>query len=138
MVGGLEPVRKLTEPASHDLSRNPPRVVSSADEAVSYIETGSSVFVHSAAATPTGLTLAMCNRAVEKDLKDIKVMHMHTEGPAPYLQDPEVSKRFRTLNFFLGGNARAAVNDPKSTAEFVPIFLSEVSAVHFARVSTGK
>jgi hypothetical protein len=42
------------------------------------------VFIQGAAATPVPLVQAMTSVAKEAHLKDIKVCHMHTEGPAPY------------------------------------------------------
>ena len=50
--------------------------------------------------------------------------HLHTEGEAPYLAHPA---SFRSTAFFCAGNDRAAVND--GSADFVPIFLSEVSSL---------
>ncbi|HEX6473694.1 MAG TPA: 4-hydroxybutyrate CoA-transferase, partial [Candidatus Limnocylindria bacterium] len=62
------------------------RVVS-ADEAVAGIGSGDQVFVHGGAATPTPLLDALVRRAAE--LRDVGVVHFHTEGPAPHLE-PEM------------------------------------------------
>ena len=55
----------------------------SADDAVSRLQSGMNVFVHGAAATPTPLLEAMCRRS---DLAGIRLYHMHTEGPAPFVE----------------------------------------------------
>ena len=58
------------------------RIVS-AGEAVAGIRSGDQVFVHGGAATPTPLLVGLTERAEE--LRDVKVVHFHTEGPAPHL-----------------------------------------------------
>jgi hypothetical protein len=45
---------------------------------------GDTVFIQGAAATPIPLVEAMTAVGKEASLKDIKICHMHTEGPAPY------------------------------------------------------
>ncbi len=40
-----------------------------------------SVFLHTAAATPRQLVAALARRGKEAMLHDVKVVHMHTEGP---------------------------------------------------------
>ncbi|MEJ7589939.1 MAG: hypothetical protein WKF77_00160 [Planctomycetaceae bacterium] len=52
------------------------------------------VFIHGAAATPTPLLEAMCHRP---DLEGIRLYHMHTEGPAPFLQCLCRASRLRKL-----------------------------------------
>lgn len=53
-----------------------------ADEAVERSAVWYERLIHGAAATPTPLIEAMCRR---QDLTDVKLYHMHTEGPAPFL-----------------------------------------------------
>src|SRR6188508_1765327 len=96
------------------------RVVS-ADEAVAGIRSGQQLYVHGGAATPSVLLAALTARAAE--LRDIGVIHLHTEGPAPHLV-PEVAASFRHRALFIGGNARNAVNEGR--ADYVPIFLSDI------------
>lgn len=116
------PVRELSEPQGHKggLFIGGPKVVNTADEAVVCIKSDSTVFIHTAAASPTGLTEAMVRRP---ELTNMKVVHIHTEGTAPHMS-PAAAGRFRTTNFFTGGNAREAINDGR--ADFVPVFLSEI------------
>jgi 4-hydroxybutyrate CoA-transferase len=96
------------------------RIVS-ADEAVSCIQSGQSVFVHGAAATPTVLLAALAARA--RSLQDVTVLHLHTEGPAPHL-DPALAGHVRHKALFIGANARTAVAEGR--AEYVPAFLSDI------------
>lgn len=95
--------------------------VNSAQEAVSIIESGQSVFVHTAAATPVHLVEAMSQRAPE--LNKVKVYHMHTEGNAPYADEIH-HKSFEINSLFLGGNVRKA--HQAGRVNFIPCFLSEV------------
>jgi 4-hydroxybutyrate CoA-transferase len=96
------------------------RVVSAA-KAVAGIKSGHQVYVHCAAAAPSVLLDALVARADE--LRDVGMIHLHTEGPGPHLA-PEMAPHFRHRALFVGPNARAAVNDGR--ADYVPVFLSEV------------
>jgi len=42
------------------------------------------VFVHGIAATPTVLLEAMAIHGKKNKLQDVKVFHIHIEGPAPH------------------------------------------------------
>jgi 4-hydroxybutyrate CoA-transferase len=94
-----------------------------ADEAVSILRSGMKIFVHGAAATPTPLLDAMCRRT---DLSDLQLIHMHTEGPAPFLE-PECLSRMRSMSLFTGQPARRAVQE--GFADFIPVFLSDIPAL---------
>src|SRR6188472_1895166 len=93
----------------------------SAGEAVAGIQSGQQLFVHGGAATPSVLLDALTARANE--LRDVGIIHLHTEGPAPHLA-PDVAANFRHRALFIGPNAREAVNDGR--ADYVPVFLSDV------------
>lgn len=95
--------------------------ITSADEAVITIKSGDRVFVHGAAATPRQLVQAMTLRGNE--LRDVEVVHLHTEGPAPYAS-PQYAESFRTNALFVGANVREAVAE--GVADYIPVFLSEV------------
>ncbi|WKZ80722.1 MAG: acetyl-CoA hydrolase/transferase C-terminal domain-containing protein [Fimbriimonadaceae bacterium] len=95
----------------------------SAEQAVSSIASGSRVYVHGMAATPQALVRALSQRT---DLRDVEVVHLHTEGPAPYAE-PNMQGRFRVNALFVAPNVRDAVNEGR--ADFVPVFLSEVPAL---------
>ncbi|HEY1168791.1 MAG TPA: acetyl-CoA hydrolase/transferase C-terminal domain-containing protein [Candidatus Limnocylindrales bacterium] len=96
------------------------RIVS-ADEAVSVIQSGQQIFMHGAAATPSVLLDALVRRAPE--LQDVKIVHMHAEGPHPHL-DPGMEGHFLHRSLFIGPNARKAINEGR--AEFIPVFLSDI------------
>jgi acyl-CoA hydrolase len=96
------------------------RIVS-AEEAVSGIKSGQQIFMHGAAATPSVLLDALVARAPE--LQDVKIIHMHAEGPHPHLA-PEMQGHFLHRSLFIGPNARKAVNEGR--AEFIPVFLSDI------------
>ena len=59
-------------------------MTTSAQEAVKLINSGDNVFVHSAAAVPQILVNAMAER--HKELKNVSIYQIHTEGPALYAQ----------------------------------------------------
>ncbi|MFZ4848210.1 MAG: acetyl-CoA hydrolase/transferase family protein [Caldilinea sp.] len=95
--------------------------ITSAEEAVKAIKSSDRVFVHGGVATPAQLILALTARAEE--LRDVEIVHLHTEGPAPYAA-ANYTASFRTNCLFVGANIRNAVNE--GLADYIPIFLSEV------------
>ena len=95
------------------------RMVSPA-EAVASIKSGTNIFIHGAAATPTPLIQALTER---RDLEDVRIYHLHTAGPAPFAA-PGREREFRSVSLFTGSPLRAAVAEGR--ADFVPIFLSDV------------
>lgn len=96
-------------------------IVSSAAEAVKCIQSNQTVFIHSAAATPRELVNAMTARSGE--INKVKLLSIHTEWPAPYVEEPH-AKSFELNSFFVGANVRKAVND--GIASYIPMFLSEI------------
>ena len=96
------------------------RIVS-AQEAVAGIRSGEQVYLQCAAATPSVLLDALVARAEE--LEDVRIVHLHCEGPGPHLA-PEMEGHFRHRALFIGPNARAAVEEGR--ADYVPVFLSDV------------
>jgi 4-hydroxybutyrate CoA-transferase len=101
-----------------------PRIVSTAEEAVSCITSNDVVFVQTAACTPSSLLEALVAR---KDLKNIKLVHLHLEGNAPHMSTDIDISSFKARNLFCGANARKSVSEGRS--EFVPINLSEIPAL---------
>ncbi len=96
----------------------------SKEEAVKHIKSGNRVFLHSAAMTPHTLVSALCDR--HDELKDVEIVHIHTEGPAPYVL-PEMRKAFTHNACFVGANVRDAVRDGR--ADYIPVFLSEMPSL---------
>lgn len=92
-----------------------------ASEAVASIRSGDQVYVQAAAAAPSALLDALVARAPE--LRDVGMIHLHTEGPGPHLQ-PAVAASFRHRALFVGPNARRAIAEGR--ADYVPTFLSDV------------
>lgn len=77
-----------------------------AEDAANAIRSNSSVFIQGGAATPQHLINAMVTRAPE--VRDVEIIHLHTEGDAPYAR-PEFRENFRTLSLFVSANLRNAV-----------------------------
>ena len=100
-----------------------------AEEAVRVVTSGQRVFIHSVAAAPPALVAALAARAGE--LERVEVVHIHTEGPAPYVA-PGMGGSFRHRALFVGGNVRDAV--ATGAADYVPVFLSEIPAMFRRRV----
>lgn len=92
-------------------------------EALSHIEKGNTVFIHSAAMTPAKLVAGLMENCKDKQLK---IVHIHTEGLADYATDH--SSKFETYACFVGGNTRAAVN-AHGNVNYIPVFLSEVGNI---------
>ncbi|MDP5172170.1 MAG: 4-hydroxybutyrate CoA-transferase [Bacteroidia bacterium] len=101
----------------------------SAETAVSCIKSGDRVFIHSVSMTPHHLVAAMVARAGE--LRNVEPLHIHTEGPAPYL-DPALSQSFHLNACFVGGNARKAIQH--GYGDYIPVFLSEMPALFRAGI----
>lgn len=93
----------------------------SAAEAVRLIPSHSRVFIQSVAGAPQALIRAMTDRAPE--LRGVEIVHLHTEGEAPYA-DPSMAESFHVNSLFVGANVRKAV--AAGHADYVPVFLSEV------------
>ena len=93
----------------------------SAQEAVSQIKSGDRVFLQGAAMTPHVLINTLCQRY--KELLNVEMFQIHTEGDAPYTKSP-YNEAFITNSCFVGGNVRKAVNS--NLGAYIPIFLSEI------------
>jgi len=96
----------------------------SAASAVGSIKSGDRVYIHGMGAFPQILVNAMVARASE--LRDVEIVHLHTEGDACYTK-PQFYESFRLNNFFIGANVRQAVDQGR--ADYIPIFLSEIPAL---------
>jgi acetyl-CoA hydrolase len=92
-----------------------------AAEAVSTISSGQRVYLQGGCAVPRALVDALVARYEE--LRDVEIVHMHSEGEAPYAR-PEMAGHFRHNALFVGRNLRHAVNEGR--ADFTPVFLSDV------------
>lgn len=95
------------------------RIVSP-EEAVKFIKSNDRVFIHSVAAAPEILIKSMTER--HRELNNVEIIHLHTEGSAPYIQ-PEYEDTFNLKSLFVGANVRKATQEGR--ADYIPIFLSE-------------
>jgi len=99
-------------------------MITTAEEAVKQIKSGDNVFVHSATAVPHILVKAMSERY--RELKDVTIYQIHTEGEAPYAR-AEMASAFTIKAFFVGANMRKEIQGGKGS--YIPMFLSEVPSL---------
>jgi len=99
----------------------------SADEAVKVVKSGDHIHFSSVASAPKVLIDALCRRGDAGELHDVKIHHLHTEGPAPYT-DAKYEGVFFHQAFFVGGNVRKNVQ--AGYADYIPIFLSETQRLY--------
>lgn len=97
------------------------RFISAAD-AVKVIKSNDRVHLHSVAVTPHPLIKAMCDRGRNKEFRNVRIQHIHTEGHAPYA-DPEFEGIFQLESFFVGANVRKQTQ--AGYADYIPVFLQE-------------
>ncbi len=93
-----------------------------AQEAVKVIKSNDRIHLHSVAVTPHPLINAMCERGRNKEFRNVRIQHIHTEGPAPYA-DPEFEGVFQLESFFVGHNVRQQTQ--AGFADYIPVFLHE-------------
>jgi len=96
----------------------------SAEEAVSLVQSHERIFFHGAAATPHRLIKALVQR--HKELRNVEIVHLHTEGDGDYAK-PEYSESFHVNSFFIGKNLRKHVE--QKHVQYIPVFLSEIPAL---------
>lgn len=94
----------------------------STEEAVKVIKSNDRVHLHSVAVTPHPLINAMCERGRNKEFRNVRIQHIHTEGPAPYT-DSEFEGVFMLESFFVGHNVRKQTQ--AGYADYIPVFLHE-------------
>ena len=112
------------EAVSRDWSEENRAKIRSAAEAIQVIRPGHRVFVGSGAAVPLELIRALADYAPE--LHHVELMHLLTLGLDP-TTEARFADRVRHSNFFIGANARQAVQECR--ADYTPIFLSEIPAL---------
>ncbi len=90
-------------------------------EALSFIKSGDRVFVHGSAQTPTHM---LYHLSLEADrLRDVELVFITVMGDI-YVNKPEFEKSFIINSLFVSDTIRKNVNE--GTADYVPIFLSEI------------
>lgn len=93
----------------------------SPEEAVSHVNSNLRVFIQGAAMTPVALIDALVKR--HSELKNVEIMHMHTEGRAGYTEEA-YKEAFKINSCFVGGNVRKSIQEGRG--DYIPIFLSEI------------
>ncbi len=93
-----------------------------AREAVKVVKSNDRVHLHSVAVTPHPLIAALCERGRNKEFRNVRIQHIHTEGPAPYA-DREFEGIFQLESFFVGHNVRKQTQ--MGYADYIPVFLQE-------------
>ncbi|MCX7797526.1 MAG: 4-hydroxybutyrate CoA-transferase [Melioribacter sp.] len=96
--------------------------ITTPEEAVKIIKSGDKIIVQPGCAAPLELINAMVNR--KDELYNVEIYHILVVGDLPYVK-PGMEKHFKHKAFFIGANVRQAINEGR--AEFIPIFLSEVT-----------
>jgi acyl-CoA hydrolase len=91
-------------------------------EAVKVIKSGDRIHIHSVACAPQKLIEAMCARGKNKEFYNVKIQHLHTEGPAPY-SSQEYEGIFQLESYFVGHNVRK--DTQAGYADYIPVFLHE-------------
>lgn len=98
-----------------------------AQEAIGAIKSADRLYLHSVAAAPTHLIEELVRQ--HERLRDVEIVHLHTEGPAPYAE-PQYAKSFRVNCLFIGANMRKAVQEGR--ADYTPVFLSEIPNLFYS------
>ncbi len=93
----------------------------SAAEAVSVVKSNDRLFFQGASMTPNLLIDTLCERY--KELSNVEIFEIHTNGEAKYTKLP-YSNAFRLYSCFVGDNVRAGVDTNRG--DYIPVFLSEI------------
>ena len=91
-------------------------------EAVKVIKSNDRVHLHSVAVTPLPLIHAMCERGRNKEFRNVRIQHIHTEGEVDYA-NKEFEGIFQLESFFVGANVRKQTQ--AGYADYIPVFLHE-------------
>lgn len=97
------------------------KLYSSAGEALDCIQSGQSVFIQGAAATPFELIDGLMEHA--ERVKNVEILHLHTLGDARYTES-RYEANFRTSSLFIGPNLRMRMHP--GGVDYLPCFLSEI------------
>lgn len=104
----------------------------SADKIFSHIHRGDRIFLGTGCGEPQYLVRALIDyvRSHPKAFSDAELVQVWSLGVAPY-NDEKLKHHFRHNSFFIGPNARDAIN--KGLADYTPIFLSQVPDLFYRR-----
>ncbi len=90
-------------------------------EALKYIKSGDRVFIHGSAQTPTNMLYHLSLQA--NRLKDVELVFITVMGEI-FVNKPEFEHAFKINSLFVSDSIRKNVNE--GTADYVPVFLSEI------------
>lgn len=93
-------------------------------EALKSIKSGDRIFLHGGVATPQRLVEGLVARA--NGLRDVEILHLHTEQP-PIYADSKYKENFRVVNLFVGSNIRKSLDYDR--IDYLPCFLSEIPSL---------
>lgn len=96
------------------------KLCSNFSEALSHVRPSSHIFVHGGAATPIDMLRVFAQEF--KQLKEIELMHLHTEGEC-FFSGPEFDQ-IKVTNLFTGRNYRGKIDFER--IDYLPCFLSEI------------
>ncbi|XP_072935901.1 succinyl-CoA:acetate/propanoyl-CoA:succinate CoA transferase [Epargyreus clarus] len=119
-----------TQSLSQPLDRKP-EFVTAKDAFERTLKSGQTVYAQGAAATPVPLLDAMTEVGKAGSMKDIKVVHMHTEKEAAYCA-PECKDIFRSCSLFMAANVRKSVAEGRS--DVIPIFLQDIPKLFHRKI----
>jgi acyl-CoA hydrolase len=97
------------------------------DEAVRAVRSGDHVHISATSNTPACLVGALCRRGRSGEIRNVRIHHLHTEGPAPYA-DPSFEGVFQLESFFVGPNVRSWTQ--QGYADYIPVFLGETQRLY--------
>ncbi len=92
-----------------------------AENAVSVVQSGHRVFMHGSAATPVHLIRALQQR--HDELRGVELTSITSLGEVDF-SDPKYRDSFYVNSLFVSGNTRKAVNS--GYGDYIPIFLSQI------------
>jgi acyl-CoA hydrolase len=93
----------------------------SVSEVLAPVQSNQTVFVQAGAATSEFLLDGLVKEASR--LKNVELIHLHTEGDGAYAR-PEYKDSFRVTNLFVGSNIRPYLDYER--VDYLPCFLSEM------------
>ena len=105
----------------HPIPGKRPKLVT-AEEAVSVVKSGDTVFIQGTSATPVVLVSALTAHGKASKLRDVRIHHILVSGDCEY-NHPECEGIFRSNSLFVGANCREAIADGRG--DYTPIFFSE-------------
>ena len=92
-------------------------------EVMAHVGSGDRIFVHGAAATPSELLEALCERT---DLEGVQLYHLHLTGACRFAEEAFAGKFFSN-SLFTGPDLRKPIAEGR--ADFIPTFLSDIPAL---------